>query len=77
MSAGFHSCLDSEELSVDVHKNFSLTVENIWNHGYAILDENRYTKFNADFATNSEVSTQDIVSNLLNLNANECDDRGQ
>ena len=33
----------------------------MWNHGYAILDENLYAKIDEDFAANSEALTQDIV----------------
>ena len=46
----------------------------MWNQSYAIPDENLYAKIDEDLATNSETSMQDIVSNVLNLNAKGRDD---
>ncbi|GBN13930.1 hypothetical protein AVEN_152805-1 [Araneus ventricosus] len=40
----------------------------------AIPDENLYTKIDEDLATNNEASIQDIVSNVLNSNAEGSDD---
>ncbi|GBM46246.1 hypothetical protein AVEN_224812-1 [Araneus ventricosus] len=69
--AGFHSSPESEELSEDAYEDLPLTelAEKVRNRGYAISDENLYANIDEDLATNSEASIQDIVSNVLNLNA--------
>ncbi|GBN57181.1 hypothetical protein AVEN_34122-1 [Araneus ventricosus] len=74
--AGFHSSPESEELLEDDDEDLPLTelAEKLRNCGYAIPDENLYTKIDEDLATNSETSIQDIVSNVLNSNAEGSDD---
>ncbi|GBN35523.1 Alpha-L-iduronidase [Araneus ventricosus] len=74
--AGFHSSPESEELLEDDDEDLPLTelAEKLRNHGYAIPDENLYTKIDEDLATKSEASIQDIVSNVLNSNAEGSDD---
>lgn len=74
--AGFHSSIECEELSESADEDFPLTelAEKLRNRGCAIPDENLYVKFDEDLATNSEASIQDIVSNVLNLNAEGSDD---
>ncbi|GBM93207.1 hypothetical protein AVEN_143153-1 [Araneus ventricosus] len=69
--AGFHSSPESEELLEDDDEDLPLTAlaEKLRNRGYAIPDENLYTKIDEDLAINSEASIQDIVSNVLNSNA--------
>ncbi|GBL82728.1 hypothetical protein AVEN_263781-1 [Araneus ventricosus] len=66
--AGFHSSPESEELLEDDDEDLPLTelAEKLRNRGYAIPNENLYTKIDEDLATNSEASIQDIVSNVLN-----------
>ncbi|GBM58360.1 hypothetical protein AVEN_67358-1 [Araneus ventricosus] len=73
---GFHSSPESEELLEDDNEDLPLTelAEKLRNGGYAIPDENLYAKIDEDLATNSEASIQDIVSNVLNLNAEGSDD---
>ncbi|GBN63436.1 hypothetical protein AVEN_20315-1 [Araneus ventricosus] len=65
--AGFHSSPESEDLLEDDDEDLPLTelAEKLRNRGYAIPDENLYTKIDEDLATNSEASIQDIVSNVL------------
>ncbi|GBM17265.1 Tigger transposable element-derived protein 4 [Araneus ventricosus] len=67
---------ESEELLEDDDEDLPLTelAEKLRNRGYAIPDENLYTKIDEDLATNSEASIQDIVSNVLNSNAEGSDD---
>ncbi|GBN06559.1 Tigger transposable element-derived protein 4 [Araneus ventricosus] len=74
--AGFHSSPESEELLEDGDEDLPLTelAEKFRNRGYAIPDENLYAKIDEDLATNSEASIQDIVPNVLNLNAEGRDD---
>ncbi|GBL81919.1 Tigger transposable element-derived protein 4 [Araneus ventricosus] len=74
--AGFHSSPESEELLEDDDEDLPLTelAEKLRNRGYAIPDENLYTKIDEDLATNSEASIQDIVSNVINSNAEGSDD---
>ncbi|GBN65531.1 hypothetical protein AVEN_180887-1 [Araneus ventricosus] len=74
--AGFHSSPESEELLEDNDEDLPLTelAEKLQNRSYAIPDENLYTKIDEDLATNSEASIQDIVSNVLNSNAEGSDD---
>ncbi|GBM99160.1 hypothetical protein AVEN_115574-1, partial [Araneus ventricosus] len=64
------------ELLEDDDEDLPLTelAEKLRNRGYAIPDENLYTKIDEDLATNSEASIQDIVSNVLNSNAEGSDD---
>ncbi|GBN20311.1 hypothetical protein AVEN_100940-1 [Araneus ventricosus] len=74
--AKFHNSPESEELSEDADEDLPLTelAEKLRNRSYAIPDENLYAKIDEDLATNDEVSIQDIVSHVLNLNAEGSDD---
>ncbi|GBM46191.1 hypothetical protein AVEN_270205-1 [Araneus ventricosus] len=74
--AVFHSSPESEKLLEDDDEDLSLTelAEKLRNRGCAFPDENLYAKITEDLATNSEASIQDIVSNVLNLNAEGNDD---
>ncbi|GBM92200.1 hypothetical protein AVEN_58221-1 [Araneus ventricosus] len=74
--AGFHSSTEFEELSEEADEDLLLTelAEKLRNRSYSIPDENFYAKIDEDLATDGEASIQDIVSNVLNLNAEESDD---
>ena len=69
---GFHSSPESEEFSEDANADLSQQK----NCGsYTILDENPYAKIDEDLDKKSEVSIQDIVSNVLNLNTKGSNDQ--
>ena len=74
--ARFHSSPESEELMEDPHAAITLIelAEKLQNGSYVIPGENLHVKIGEDFATNSGASIKDIVSNMINLNAEGSDD---
>ena len=69
---GFHSSPQSEELLEDGDADIPLTeLAKLLNCDYAIPDENLHAKIYEDLTTNSKALVQDIVSNVLNLYAEE------